>query len=184
MLCSMPAASASLPVSTKSMSTRPASCCALSLPASSGAVAFVNTNRETRSGCSFEFLDGGLADLEVAGHVDDIDGQGLFRLGWRLRRLGAERRHAPNAIRAAVASQYLKGDAMFVLLLWGRGRNAVPPCGAERRGGWRIRAGPAIGTGLRRASPDAARRRPSSAPAWRGAVRRPCCREPPAPSGW
>jgi hypothetical protein len=48
----MPAASASLPVSTKSMSTRPASCCAFSLPASSGAVAWVKTNFETSSGCS------------------------------------------------------------------------------------------------------------------------------------
>jgi hypothetical protein len=36
---SMPAASPSTPVSTTSMSTRLASCCALILPASSGAVA-------------------------------------------------------------------------------------------------------------------------------------------------
>src|SRR5579859_395992 len=49
---SMPAASASLPVRTKSMSTLPASCWALSLPASSGAVARVKTNFETSSGCS------------------------------------------------------------------------------------------------------------------------------------
>ncbi len=46
----MPAASASVPVSTRSMSARPAACIALILPGSCGAGAFVNVTFETRFG--------------------------------------------------------------------------------------------------------------------------------------
>ncbi len=51
--CSMPAASPSEPVSTMSMSTRPASCCAFNFPGSSGAGAFVKVILETRLGFAF-----------------------------------------------------------------------------------------------------------------------------------
>ena len=48
--CSMPADRPSRPVSTRSMSTRLASCCALILPGSSGAGALVKLNFDTRLG--------------------------------------------------------------------------------------------------------------------------------------
>jgi hypothetical protein len=46
----MPAASPSMPVSTRSMSSRFAACCAFSLPASSGEVALVKLMRATSFG--------------------------------------------------------------------------------------------------------------------------------------
>jgi hypothetical protein len=46
----MPAARKSVPVSTMSMSLRPAPCIAFSLPGNSGAGALVNTNLATLSG--------------------------------------------------------------------------------------------------------------------------------------
>ena len=84
----MPAASASVPVSTKSMSTRPASCCALILPASSGAGALVKVNRrdELRM-VGAVFLDRLLRQRQVAGDVDDVD---------RLRRRRQCRRLRPG----------------------------------------------------------------------------------------
>ena len=71
---SMPAESASVPVSTRSMSTRPASCCALILPASSGAGALVKVMRETRFGFALRIvLDRLLRQREIAGDVDDVE---------------------------------------------------------------------------------------------------------------
>ena len=51
----MPAASASLPVSTMSMSTRLAACCARILAGSSGAGALVKLNLPTKSGFSLRY---------------------------------------------------------------------------------------------------------------------------------
>ena len=49
----MPAARKSVPVSTRSMSLRPAPCIALSLPGSSGAGALVKVNLATMFGFFF-----------------------------------------------------------------------------------------------------------------------------------
>ena len=82
--CSMPAASPSVPVSTMSMSTRPASCCALILPGSSGAGAWREADAADQLGVRRAvFLEAALRQLQVAGDVDDVQ---RHRRG---RRLGA-----------------------------------------------------------------------------------------------
>ena len=79
--CSMPALSPSLPVRTRSIATRFAFCCALILPDSSGAGAWLNVTRDTTSGCfSANSSIMPLRQLQVAGDVEDRECDRLGRL--------------------------------------------------------------------------------------------------------
>ena len=121
---SSPADSASGPVSTRSMSRCPPSCCALILAGSSGAGALVNTKRDTAFGSAALAVgvDGLLGQGEVARHVHHRDGHGALRQGRcrpgpagqeHRRRHGAEPAENPPAIHhvpsSSVSSAHPRG---------------------------------------------------------------------------
>ena len=116
---STPAESASMPVSTRSMSTRLASCCALILPGSSGAGALVKVMRETSFGLGGGVgLDRLLRQREIAGDVDDVQRDGRGRQ--RQTRPGQEgecchRRRARRQCRRAACGVY---SLVMLFLPW------------------------------------------------------------------